>query len=873
MEIIKVVELFYKELFKKEGVKQECVDEVLSTVGAKLSEEEKNMCEKDINIEEIKEAVKQTKPNKSPGADGLTNEFYKTFIDILAPILWKLYRNMEERGKMPESMGLGIITILYKNKGSPLKLENYRPLSLLNSDYKILTKVLANRIKKVVGGIISPTQVYSIIGRDITDSICTIRDVVESMAKDGEGGLILSMDLNKAFDRVEHSFMEQTMRRFGFGERILKWIRLIYKNAKSCVKINGVLTDAFPLERSVRQGCPLSALLYSITSEPLATLIRGDKEIRGIQIPYGGMSIIHQYADDTTFTVKDIESINRIRKHMGTYGKASGAKINVDKSEIMSIGSVDIEGSDTPFKIKNDYMKILGVNIGVNIKEARDATWTGILNKIKQVLQFWRLRDLRLRGKVVVVNSLLLTKCNYVMGVMDVPNWVLNAMKEIINIFLWGGKGVKISTKTLIADYKEGGLKLIDLEVKRKALRVKTIKKYLYDKGEYGWKGYMKDYLYKSGGCGEEGLFMAFKKPMIEIMPLFYQEVFSAWAEFVVNLEYECENIYQVHQQPIFLNPKIRLGGKMLYNRLFMRADIRKVKDMAYEYVKGFLPNRAIYDSVVGWDDDIEESKVDRECENIKISLPERWVERIERETIKAGNWGFPEMYIEENKKKKLLSKVNVKMIYNVFVKKEIKLPASEVVWPKLFPDLNVKTIWENLNVKYNGLDCENLDFKLRHNRIYTKVVIHQINRNVNRECDLCETEPETLMHIFFECKELERFHERLKKLIKNGLGKDVIGNVWKKLFLFGECVNHKDRKVNLWNFILSDARYAIWVRRNLAYFEGEKVDVTEMFKNVVRKNVYLMWKYLSKEEFKKAFVDGCDFICIDKKEGLSLKI
>ncbi len=134
--------------------------------------------------------------------------------------------------------------------------------------------MLANRIKEVVGSIVSPSQAYSIKGRDITDTICTIRDVVEGMGKDGKGGLVLSIDLNKAFDRVEHSFIEQTMGKFGFGERIQKWIKLIYENAKSCVKVNGILTDPFPLERSVRQGCPLSALLYSITAEPLATLIK-----------------------------------------------------------------------------------------------------------------------------------------------------------------------------------------------------------------------------------------------------------------------------------------------------------------------------------------------------------------------------------------------------------------------------------------------------------------------------------------------------------------------------------------------------------------------------------------------------------------------
>ncbi len=184
----------------------------------------------------------------------------------------------------------------------------------------------------------------------------------------------------------------------------------------------------------------------------------------------------------------------------------------------------------------------------------------------------------------------------------------------------------------------------------------------------------------------------------------------------------------------------------------------------------------------------------------------------------------MPEMFIVKNGEKKYLTDVTTKMIYKIFVKREIKLPASEAVWPKLFPGFNVKTIWMNLSVKYNGLDCENLDFKLRHNRIYTKVVIHQINKNVNRECDVCKIDPETLMHVFFECKGLEVFHEKLKKMIKDDWGKDVTGNEWKKLFLFGESTNCKDMKVNLCNFILSHARYAIWARRNLAYFEEKKL-------------------------------------------------
>lgn len=110
-------------------------------------------------------------------------------------------------------------------------------------------------------------------------------------------------------------------------------MRRLYKGAKSCVKINGVLTDMFEVGRSVRQGCPLSALLYAISVEPLAILIKKDKRVVEIKLLYGGTCIINQYADVTTITVREGNSVKRVLEIVGQYGKASGAKINKEKSE------------------------------------------------------------------------------------------------------------------------------------------------------------------------------------------------------------------------------------------------------------------------------------------------------------------------------------------------------------------------------------------------------------------------------------------------------------------------------------------------------------------------------------------------------------
>ncbi len=137
--------------------------------------------------------------------------------------------------------------------------------------------------------------------------------------------------------------------------KIVGWVRKLYEKAKSCVKINGVLTDKFEVGRSVRQGCPLSALLYAISVEPLATLIKRDERIVGIDLPYGGICIINQYVDDTTITVREGNSVKGVLEIVEKYGKASGEKINREKSEIMYIGEIE------RVKVEEKYIKVLGV--------------------------------------------------------------------------------------------------------------------------------------------------------------------------------------------------------------------------------------------------------------------------------------------------------------------------------------------------------------------------------------------------------------------------------------------------------------------------------------------------------------------------------
>jgi len=211
------------------------------------------LCESEITELEIGIAIDQLKNSKSPGIDGIPVDFYKVFKDVLCPILNELFIDIFRKENLTNSMKKGMVKIIYKKKGDKRDLKNYRPLSMLNTEYKILAKILANRLKIVVPNIITTNQAYAVLKRDITHVINNIRDMVWYMKEEKETGYIISVDLEKAFDRVEHKYLMHVMERFGFGENFLKWIKCL--DISSCVKVNG-LTKIVLCQHYYTQYCP-----------------------------------------------------------------------------------------------------------------------------------------------------------------------------------------------------------------------------------------------------------------------------------------------------------------------------------------------------------------------------------------------------------------------------------------------------------------------------------------------------------------------------------------------------------------------------------------------------------------------------------------
>ena len=222
--------------------------------------------------------------NKTPGFDGLPMEFYLSFWDILGKDLVDVLNYGCVRGCLSYSQRQGTITLVPK-KGDLRNRKNWRPITLLNCDYKIASRAISGRLLKVLSEVISPDQSGSVPGRFIGETVLLLQNIVDFATLNNIPAALISLDQEKAFDRVDWPFLSQDFTSMGFGPNFLQWISTFYTDVLSTVQVNGFFTPFFSLSRGVRQGCPLSPLLYIITAEVLACNIRACPRIEGFFCP------------------------------------------------------------------------------------------------------------------------------------------------------------------------------------------------------------------------------------------------------------------------------------------------------------------------------------------------------------------------------------------------------------------------------------------------------------------------------------------------------------------------------------------------------------------------------------------------------------
>jgi len=420
-----------------------------------------------ITKEELRTAVHNSPTNKSPGIDGISSDLYRHTWPLLHTDLLAVLNTMFTECRTAPQQTAGIIVNIPK-KSAPTRTSDYRSLTLINADVKLLARVIANRMKMTISSTLHCSQHCGIPDRSIMDAVTKLRNIITTTEVTKESIYILSIDFKNAFDRVSHDFLFRTMEKQGYDERFIARINTLFVNTTSAASINGYISRQIPLLRSLRQGCPLSSILYAIYLDPLLRTIHSALTQNDTPSRRKRTTII-AYADDVSVILRTQHEATKVEEILRKYEKASGAEINRLKSKILKIGpsEQDIDIMDIRTQ---QTVKILGINFSATTHETTLNTWKPLVHTLRQQSCELYHRDLTLHQRINYVNNYLLAKLWYVAQFYSPPADIIRQVNTIISYFIWKGNIFRVPLSTLQKSKQEGGLALINPMAKSRTM-------------------------------------------------------------------------------------------------------------------------------------------------------------------------------------------------------------------------------------------------------------------------------------------------------------------------------------------------------------------------------------------------------------------
>lgn len=468
----KKIEDFFTGTFQAEdSASLESSVEALRDVSNSLDLQQQQELVRPIDEAELKAVVAGAAKKKSPGPDGISYEFYSVYFEMLKNDMLELFnRYLDGSLKPPKEFTAGIITLIPKVNQAD-NLNEFRPISMLNTDYKIFTKILANRLHAVVGDLLGAGQVACTVNQSCSTNLIDVRTIIAKAAESKRfKGFLLSVDLEKAFDKVNHVFLWKVLEKFGVPERFINCIKNLYESATSRIIFNGILTSDVKIGSSVRQGCPLSMVLFVLYIEGLVRKLSAN--IRGVLLS-GKFIRVLAYADDLVILIRDDAEFDLVLQIINSFAEASCIRLNRAKSAFIRINNA--KGGPQQFR-EADEIKILGVIFTERWSAIVKRNFDKLLGDIQFRLSKHRTRNLNLIERTWLLNVFVLSKLWYICQVFPPDNVHIAKLRKIAGQFIWGPRQIfKTERKQLYLDYEQGGIKLVDPEAKAKALFIKTI--------------------------------------------------------------------------------------------------------------------------------------------------------------------------------------------------------------------------------------------------------------------------------------------------------------------------------------------------------------------------------------------------------------
>ena len=414
-------------------------------------------------MDELEFIVKKSDNNKSPGLDGLSYEFYKGTWDVIKFDLREVLQCQLNRQRLVNSNKEGVTRLCSKVTGVP-SVEELRPITLLNCDYKLLSKFLVSKLRPNLKYIIKSGQLCSVENKNILFGISNIISSILAVKSQKSQACIISLDFFKAYDRVFLGFLLKVMRKMNFGDMFISWIAMLHEDATTRFILN-FLTEAIDVNFSIQQGDPIAMLLYIIYVEPL--LMALEQNLIGLQIPrfISSPEVLEAYCDDLNVITNNEEDIRKMSCLIEKFEQYSGAILSRhQKCLILGLGKWAGK-SDWPISwLKSvKYIKIFGIFISGSYNEILNKNWEYRVEKLRNVLISWSSRVFSsLEQRIEIVKIFGLSRIYYVASILPIRAKFVQKMESMIGKFLWlrRGSNLRIALDELKNDSSSGGLNL-----------------------------------------------------------------------------------------------------------------------------------------------------------------------------------------------------------------------------------------------------------------------------------------------------------------------------------------------------------------------------------------------------------------------------
>lgn len=458
---------------------------------ASLTSQEHTNLNRTFSAAEVETAVRAMGSFKAPGPDGFQPVFYQRCWETVGASVVRFVLLFFQTGTLPEGTNDALVVLIPKVL-KPESITQFRPISLCNVLFKIITKAMVGRLKSIINKLIGPAQASFIPGRLSADNIVVVQEAVHSMRrKEGrKGWMLLKLDLEKAYDRVRWDFLEDTLRAAGLSEDWVGRIMQCVSGPAMSILWNGEKSESFKPSRGLRQGDPLSPYLFVLCMERLCHLIDEaviEKKWKPITLSRGGPKLSHIcFADDLIlFAEASVTQIRVIRRVLETFCRASGQKVSLPKSKIffsnnVTRGRVERISRESGIEATKDLGKYLGMPILQ--KRINKDTFGEVLEKVASRLAGWKKQTLSLAGRVTLTKAVLSSIPVHTMSTICLPVGTLEKLDSLSRSFVWGSGQHLVSWDKICRPKTDGGLGIRVSRDMNKALIAKVGWRLIHDR-------------------------------------------------------------------------------------------------------------------------------------------------------------------------------------------------------------------------------------------------------------------------------------------------------------------------------------------------------------------------------------------------------